>query len=111
MQALTLQGNLFNMKTPSMSTYIIHVPIASAGIDAIGLLINRMQEENFLLVNNQSFVGCTFRYYGNQNLVQINRAVQRASAATGFPFSFTVIKDKQGEQQTHAKGKAALQQD
>ena len=98
------------MKTRPMSTYIIHVPIASAGIDAIGLLITRMKEENFLLVTNQSFVGCTFRYYGNQNVVQINRLVQRAAAATGFPFSFTVIKDKQADQQSHGRGKLALKQ-
>ena len=98
------------MKTSPMSTYIVHVQLASAGIDAIGLLITSMQEENFLLVANQNFAGCTFRYYGNQNLMQLNHTVQRAMAATGFPFSFTVIKDKQAEQQTHVRGKAALQQ-
>jgi len=87
-----------------MATYIIRIHLQLAGPDSYRILANSMQKENFIPADAAPGHEKAFSYYGNQNMLFVNEAVQRAAASTGKSFSFTIIKDKRTERQYHING-------
>ena len=88
-----------------MAAYLINIQLQLAGNEAYQLLESSMQKENFIPVDTAATGEKAFSYYGNQDLLYVNEAVQRAALVTGKKFSFTVIKDKRTEKQFHTKEK------
>ena len=89
-----------------MATYTIRVQLQVAESDAYRVLDSSMQKENFIAADTAATNEKVFSYYGNQELLFVNEAVQRAAQSTGKKFSFTVIRDKRTEKQYHTNRKS-----
>jgi hypothetical protein len=84
-----------------MPAFIIAANIQDGVRNDYSVLSEAMKKENFTPANMAGAEEKEFVYYGNLDLLQVTGIVKRVVASTGKQFSFTVIKNKLAEKQSH----------